>query len=143
MGSSSYLMPLATVMTKCGQINNLELRLLKISAEKTLKHGEGAAKISNLSAEMSFKLDQIKQKYGETSSSEDMKQQMAEEESVQNEYMVLIEAIRDQMEEAEEKLDAQQNTVQTSLEAIRADYDEWKKLTLEKAGNAGYFNGGG
>jgi len=144
MGSRSYLMPLTTVYTKCNQISNLELRLLQISAEKTLKHCEGAAQVSTVSSEMTTAVDAIKAKYGdpENSSSEEYKQYLAEVESVENEYTAIIESLRDHMEEAEEKIDLQQNTVQTELETIRAEYDEWKKLATEKAGNAGYFDSG-
>lgn len=142
MGDSAYLTASATVMTKCNQINDLELRLLKISAEKQLKHAEGCAKVSEKTNEMNGILNQLKDELGEDYDSETYKAYMAECESVENEYTLQINALRDQMNEAETKLDTQQETLQTQLEAQRAEYDEWKKLAAQKAANSGYFQDG-
>lgn len=143
MGSRSFLTSLSAVMTKSNQISSLELRLLKLSAERQLKHCEGAAQVSSISSQMQAELDSVKAKYGDISSSENQKQLMAEQESIENKYNAMIETIRDHMEEVEEKMDLQQNTVETNLKALRAEYDEWKKLAREKAGRAGYFNNSG
>ena len=143
MADGSYLMALATVLTKTNHISDLELRLLKISAEKNLKHAEGSAKISEYTSQMSFLTNQKRQALGDDYTSEEYKQCIAEIESIENEYMAIIEGIRDQMQSAEDKLDTQQNSIQTQLEAERADKDEWKKLATTKAENSGYFNSGG
>ena len=142
-GSRSFITAYLVARTKCNHISDLELRLMKISAEKTMKHCEGAAKVSTITSEMDTEVEAIKAKYSDSTSSEDYKQCLQEVESKENEYMVQIQVIQDQMEEAEEKIETQQNTAETELEAERADYDEWRKLANEKAGNAGYFNSGG
>lgn len=143
MANRSFLMSEAVVMTKTNQISNLELRLLTISATKTLKHTEGSAKIAQYTAKMSFLTNSARNKLGEHYSSEEYKQYLAEAESIENEYMTIIEGLRDQMQEAEDKLDTQQQTVEVQLEALRAEQEEWKKLTQEKAKAAGYFKNGG
>lgn len=139
MGTSSYLTALTTVMTKTSQISDLEMRLMKISAEKMLKHAHGSAKVSELTSEMSAILNNLRKSLGENYTSEDYKAYMAESESIENEYTMQINALRDQMHEAETKLDAQQETVQVQLQVQRAELDEWKKLAQQKASNVGYF----
>lgn len=143
MANRSFLMSEAVVMTKTNQISNLEMRLLNISAEKTLKHAEGSAKIAQYTSKMNFLTNNARNKLGDDYSSDEYKQYLAEAESIENEYMTIIEGLRDQMQEAEDKLDTQQQTVQVQLEALRAEQEEWKKLTQEKAEAAGYFKSGG
>ena len=52
MANGSYLMALATTQMLTVQANHLEMRLLKISEEKNLKHLQQSAEISRYSSEM-------------------------------------------------------------------------------------------
>lgn len=140
MSGDSWLTASAVVLQKTQAINNLEMRLMMISSEKMLKHAQGASQTAELSRQMAAELEAIRGQLGDSPSSEEYMQNMAQCESVENEYTVQIEAIRDQMERAEEELNLQQETVETQLEVIRQERDQWKELANKKAEKAGYFN---
>lgn len=135
MGCGSYVMPLAVRMTKSCLANVLELRLLNLSAEKTLKHAEGSAKTAQYSTEMSNALDAIKAKLSDDPTSEEYRQNMAECESVENEYTMIIEAIRDQMEQVEERIDTMIQTVETQYKVVQEEEEQWKEVANQKAEN--------
>lgn len=128
--------------TTC-QISYLELRLMNLSAEKQLKHAEGSAKTAMYSTEMTGKLNAIKDKLGDDPTSEEYRQNMTECESVENEYQTIIDNIRNQMEQAEEKIDTMQETVETQLEVLRSEQEQWKEArdnTCEKTFQYGNRN---
>ena len=118
---------------KTSNVHDLELFLLQKSGEKTLKHTEGAGKVSEKTSEMSWKLKQLKEELGEDYTSAEYQKYNSECESVENEYTTLIQAIRDQMNDAETKIDTQIQEVNTRIEAIRAEKDEWKKVNEKNA----------
>ena len=121
-------------------ISKLELRLMQISEEYNLKYTQGCAKTSEMTSEMNNKVEAIRAKLGENPTSEEYRQNMAECESVENEYTMIIQSIQDQMNIAEQKMQTQQEQVETKLEVLRAEKEQWEEAldnTIEKT--CGYF----
>lgn len=130
----------AQIQTKTAQGSYLELRLLKISGERQLKHVQGSAQTSEITNQMQGELDAVKAKYGDEPSSEEYRQYMAECESIENEYTLQLEVVRDQMTAAEDRLDNQQEVVETRLEVINAEIEQWKEARDNKVENTcAYF----
>lgn len=130
----------AQIQTKTAQGSYLELRLLKISGERQLKHVQGSAQTSEITSQMQAELDAVKAKYGDEPSSEEYRQYMAECESIENGYTLQLEVVRDQMTTAEDRLDTQQEVVETRLEVINAEIEQWKEARDNKVENTcAYF----
>lgn len=122
-------------------ISKLELRLMQISEEYNIKYMNGCTKTSQYTNEMNSKVEAIKAQLGDNPSSEEYRQNMAQCESVENEYTMIIQQIQDQMNIAEQKMQTQQEQVETKLEVIRAEKEQWEEAldnTIEKT--CGYFN---
>ncbi len=117
----------SVIETNVALRNYLELRLMNLSSERQLKYNEGAAKIAQISSKMSYETQAIRDQISENASSEEYKQMMADVESAENEYQVIIDNIRNQMEKVEEDFDLQQEQIETRLEVIRSQEDEWKE----------------
>ena len=131
---------LAQVHLRTSNISKLEWRLMTISEEYNMKYVTGCAKTSEMTNKMNGELDAIKAKLGDNPTSEEYRQNMAECESVENEYTMIIQNIQDQMNIAEQKMQTQQEVVETQLEVQREEKEQWKEAldaTLEKVG---YFN---
>ena len=131
----------ASIETNVALRNYLELRLMNLSSERQLKYNEGAAKIAQISSQMSYETQALRDQISDDASSEEYRQMMANVESVENEYQVIIDNIRNQMEQAEEEFDLQQEQIETRLEVIRSQEDQWKEArdnTVERT--CGYFN---
>lgn len=96
-------------------ISKLELRLMQISEEYNLKYTQGCAKTSEMTSEMNNKVEAIRAKLGENPTSEEYRQNMAECESVENEYTMIIQSIQDQMNIAEQKCKLNKNKLKQSL----------------------------
>ena len=93
-----------------------------------------------MTSEMNNKVEAIRAKLGENPTSEEYRQNMAECESVENEYTMIIQSIQDQMNIAEQKMQTQQEQVETKLEVLRAEKEQWEEAldnTIEKT--CGYF----
>ena len=121
-------------------ISALELRLIQISEEYNVKYMAGCAQTSQYTTEMNNQVEAIRAQLGDNPTSEEYRQNMAECESVENEYTAIIQNIQDQMNIAEQKMQTQQETVETKLEVIRAEKEQWEEAldnTIEKT--CGYF----
>ena len=140
MANGSYLMALATTQMLTVQANHLEMRLLKISEEKNLKHLQQSAEISIYSSEMTGLVEAKRNELGENPTSEEYRQNMSEIESIENEYQIIINSIQDTMNANEKRLETQQEVVETRLESINSSLDSWKELKNAKAEANGYFN---
>ncbi|MCD8024003.1 MAG: hypothetical protein LUE64_00525 [Candidatus Gastranaerophilales bacterium] len=133
----------AQVIYLGSQINALELRLLKISAERNMKAAEGAAQVSVLSSEMYAAIDAVKAQLPEEYTSDQYKEIMAQEESIETEYQSQIDAIQKAYELADEHIETyEQVPTETKKEAITAEYDEWSEALQASAEDSGYFDDG-
>lgn len=119
--------------------NALEMRLLRISEEYNSKYIEQSSKISCLSREMQAALETKRNELGENPSSEDYRQNLSACESIENEYNLMINEIRDQMEIAEERLDIQKEQIETQKEYIEANEQTWKDARDDTTESFGYF----
>ena len=140
MANGSYLMALATTQMLTVQANHLEMRLLRISEEKNLKHLQQSAEISRYSSEMMGLVEAKRNELGENPTSEEYRQNMAQVEEIENEYQMIITSIQDTMNANEKRLETQQEVVETRLESINSSLEEWDKLALKKAEANAYFN---
>lgn len=127
------------ILTQTSLISYLELRLMNISAEKNLKHMQGSSQIADIASKMSVELNNVKKQLSDTPTSEEYQQVMQQSESIENDYQMQMDTIRDQMEAAEEKLNTQQETAETKLEVLRSERDKWKEARDKSTESFKYF----
>lgn len=135
-----FILASAVVPLKIKQKNLYTHRLLCISSEKNIKHMEGSEKVAKLTSECTARTDAKRKELGENPSSEEMMANMQEIQSIENEFSILIENARNAMKSVEDRLARFQEIVETQLEVITKEVEQWKELSNAEAEKCGYFN---